>query len=478
MSDSPWLALRQAREAVDNHRPEEAHKLIEPLIVEGYRKAWRLARDVVKEYVARATRSLDQHNPDAAWRDLIAAEALNTGEKTVGELRQTLVRFGLVQARAALEAGHPQDALAIVGKLQDRGVRHPDLARLEDAAQTWGTAGDLADRGEFMRAMEEMDKLRAKLLGPSATFDQFRAAVEQRHTRFRSAVGRLYDAAENRLWRDALVAAEEVLAVAPEHREARAIRGKAWLAASPFAENGSPGGGAKLEAVAQLGSTLPHNARHSGGPFSPMTPPSPLTTATLPKRFLLWVDGVGGYLVCLANRVTFGQATSDGPVDVPLFADVSRLHAELTRDGEGYVVESGKGVLVNGKETTRTVLAAGDRVTLGATCQFLFHKPVSVSSTARLELTSGHRLPVAVDGVLLMGNELMLGPGPNAHIILPGLLAPVLLYRSKDGLGVRVPGVSFRIDDRQCIDRATLPLPAVVTSETFTFAVEPVGNRL
>src|SRR5262249_55615738 len=47
------------------------------------------------------------------------------------------------------------------------------------------------------------------------------------------AVGQLYDAAEARLWRDALAAADAVLAVAPEHREAKAIRGKAWLAASP-----------------------------------------------------------------------------------------------------------------------------------------------------------------------------------------------------------------------------------------------------
>jgi hypothetical protein len=190
------------------------------------------------------------------------------------------------------------------------------------------------------------------------------------------------------------------------------------------------------------------------------------------------VDGVGGYLVCLSHRVTFGQATGDGPIDVPLFADVSRLHAEVTRDGEGYVVESAKGVLVNGGSATRAVLAPGDRVTLGATCQFLFHKPVSVSSTARLELTSGHRLPVAVDGVLLMGNELMLGPGPGAHVVLPWLAAPVLIYRSKEGLGVRVPGGPFRIDDRPCADRAVLPLPAVVTAEAFTFAVEPVASRL
>jgi hypothetical protein len=198
----------------------------------------------------------------------------------------------------------------------------------------------------------------------------------------------------------------------------------------------------------------------------------------MPKRFLLWVDGVGGYLVCLSNRVTFGQATGETPIDVPLFADVSRLHAEVSRDGEGYVLESSKSVLVNGKEAARAVLAAGDRVTLGGTCQFLFHKPVNVSSTARLELTSGHRLPVAVDGVILMGNELMLGPGPHAHVVIPALAAPVLIYRSKDGLGVRVPEIPFRIDDRPCTDRAPLPLPAVVTADGFTFAVEAVASRL
>jgi hypothetical protein len=197
-----------------------------------------------------------------------------------------------------------------------------------------------------------------------------------------------------------------------------------------------------------------------------------------PKRFLLWVDGIGGYLVCLSSRVTFGQATGDGPVDVPLFADVSRLHAEVSRDGEGYVVESGKAITVNGLEAKRAVLAPGDRVTLGATCQFLFHRPVAASSTALLELTSGHRLPVAVDGVLLMGNEVMLGPAPNAHVHLPELPVPVLIYRSKDGLGVRVPNSHFRIDDQSFNDRANLPLPAVVSTDSFTFAVEPVASRL
>src|SRR4029079_16897629 len=104
-------------------------------------------------------------------------------------------------------------------------------------------------------------------------------------------------------------------------------------------------------------------------------------------------------------------------------------------------------------------------VTLGATCQFLFHKPVSISSTARLELTSGPRSRVAGDGVLSRANEVTIGPAPEAHIAMPGLPATVLLYRSKDGLSVRVPGSSFRIDDRTHHDHAALPLPAVVSSD-------------
>ena len=479
MTDSPWLAMRQAEEAVKKNRPEEAHRLIEPLITDGYRKASRLARDVVKAYVSRAGKLLDQNNLGAAWSDLLAAEALNTGDKSVAELRQTLSKLGLVQANASLEAGKPLDTIASVCRLRERGVRHPDLGLLESLAQEWGKAAELADRGEFIRAIQDLDKLRPRLQCPTTGFDRFRAEVEERHSRFRAAVVRLYDSAEARLWSDALASAEEVLAVAPEHREARAIRGKAWLVTMPVEEHESVGAPEHANKAGQA-STLPYGRDHSLPPPLPSSRSSVLssTGVQIPKRFLLWVDGVGGFLVCLANRVTFGQATAETPVDVPLFADVSRLHAELTRDGEGYIIESGKGVLVNGTSTNRAVLAAGDRVTLGATCQFLFHKPVAVSSTARLELTSGHRLPVAVDGVLLMGNELILWPEPESHIIVRGLPIQVMIYRSKDGLGVRVPDCRFRIDETVCHDRAALPLPSVVTSDHLTFAVEPVTARL
>jgi len=133
---------------------------------------------------------------------------------------------------------------------------------------------------------------------------------------------------------------------------------------------------------------------------------------------------------------------------------------------------------VNGQPVPRSVLRPGDRLTLGTTCQLLFHLPVPISPSARLELVSGHRLPLAVDGIILMAETLVLGPGLQAHVPLPPEVpGNVVLYRGKDGLGVRCPG-EFRVDNRPCQDRCELPLPSVVTADTFTFAVEPVGPRL
>jgi len=512
MVSSPWLTLKQSAEAAAQGRPDEAHRLLAPLLDAGYRKAWRIARDVVKAYCKRAMRSLDRDNAaDAAWRDLLAAEALNTGEKCVADLRVTLTRLGLVQGRAALEAGTPLVAVDGIARLRDRGVFHPDLRQVEEAAQDWILAAEKADRGEFLPALDDLDRLRSRLPCPPTGLDRFRSEVEARHDRFRDAVTRAQEGAEAKQWRVALAAAESALAAAPEHREARTLRTKAWQAAypeSPAVEKPAPVPQTIID-VAPVPRPVASPSRDTtksgirssrveatadliAGFSGRGSPPSDGSSerSPLPRRFLLWVDGVAGYLVCTGSRVAFGQAVLEGgPVDVPLFADVSRVHADVTRDVEGYVVESGKAAPVNGQEVLRTVqvngkpanralLASGDRVTLGSTCQFIFQKPVSVSSTARLELTSGHRLMLPVEGVLLMANEIILGPGPQAHIVVPDLAGQVMLYRSKEGLGVRYAEGKFAINDQVCAERTTLTLPASFECSTLTFTVEAVGPRV
>jgi hypothetical protein len=71
-------------------------------------------------------------------------------------------------------------------------------------------------------------------------------------------------------------------------------------------------------------------------------------------------------------------------------------------------------------------LRDGDRVMLGHNCQLRFNQPVSVSTTARLEVVSGHRLPLALNGVLLMGDTLIIGPSGDGRMIIPDLRRSVV----------------------------------------------------
>ncbi len=191
--------------------------------------------------------------------------------------------------------------------------------------------------------------------------------------------------------------------------------------------------------------------------------------------FYLWIDGVGGYLVCLNTRITLGQATPDAAVDVPLLADVSRLHATLTRDPEGYLLHALRPARVNGKTAEKALLRSGDRVTLGHCCQLLFRQPAPISTSARLDLVSGHRLRLAVDGVLLMADTIVLGPGQNVHVELPELKQPVILFRQKNGMGIRT-SEPVTIDGQSVKERGVLGLNSHVIGDSFSLKLEKIGG--
>lgn len=190
-------------------------------------------------------------------------------------------------------------------------------------------------------------------------------------------------------------------------------------------------------------------------------------------RLLLWVDGVGGFLVCLANRVTLGHAALDATVDVPILADVSRHHASLQRDPEGYFLEAIRPTQLKGQTVQKGFLHSGDRITLGSSCQFVFTQAVPVSASARLDLVSGHRLWRALEGVLLMAETLVLGPGSQVHVQVPDLHQPLILFRQKSGLGVRYQGKLW-VNDQPCLERCSLEPGMKVATEEVTLTLETV----
>jgi hypothetical protein len=420
------------------------------------------------------------------------------------QFQTALANLSAAECRALLIAGKPIVLLESLTRAQQRQVEHPEFAFFLAVCKEWINARELADRGDFAAALAVVERTRQTVTAELSTgFVHFQQQLSERHEQFQQLSDGLYAAMEQRRWGEVLRYCEKIISLAPEHREVRQTRSRAWQMLQGLSEHESTtprsqvlvepawNAGALSDAMLAPGASafaitktvvrdpLPVARRASSLEQTHSKHPSPMQDVaaddgTIPRRFVLWVDGVGGYLVCLGQRVGLGQATGQLPVDVPLHADVSRLHAEITRDAEGYSLESGREVLVNGNATTRTALCHGDRVTLGATCQFHFQQPVPISPTASLALVSGHRLPLAVDAVLLMAEYIILGPTAPVHVLVPGARSNIVISRSKTGLALKYPG-AFKIDQQSHRDRAPLPLPCSVSSDTFSFALEPVG---
>src|SRR5438874_11441129 len=138
-----WLALRQAQEALKNGRLEEAHRLLCQSAAQGHKKSFELFGQVVRGFVERGERQLRRDDPEAAWNDLLQAEQLDRDSREAECLRQALVRLGLAEVRALLQAGEPARASEVVGRLRERSVRQPELQLLDEGAKGWLAARDL-----------------------------------------------------------------------------------------------------------------------------------------------------------------------------------------------------------------------------------------------------------------------------------------------------------------------------------------------
>ena len=191
-------------------------------------------------------------------------------------------------------------------------------------------------------------------------------------------------------------------------------------------------------------------------------------------RFLLWVDGVGGYWVCLGDDVTLGQPAPTGEVDVPILGDLSRRHARIRRDGEGYLIEAFRPVCVDGRLVQReALLGDGSRIQLGDGVRLVFRRPHALSATARLDFTSRHRTQPSVDAVLLMADSCVLGPKLHSHVVCRQWREEVVLYRHDDRLYCRT-ATPVEIDGRRCKDRGPITRDSRIAGEGFSLSLEAI----
>jgi hypothetical protein len=191
-------------------------------------------------------------------------------------------------------------------------------------------------------------------------------------------------------------------------------------------------------------------------------------------RFLLWIDAVGGYWVCLGDEVVFGQPVGAAEVDVPMLGDLSAQHARIRRDGEGYLIEAIRDVRVDGRSVEQaTTLIDGNVIQLGHCVKLVFRRPHALSATVRLDFASRHRTQPSSDAIILMADSCVLGPKPQSHIVCRKWKDDVILYRQDKRLYCRTPG-EFQIDGRPQHGQGPLARNSHVAGSRFALCLEEV----
>jgi hypothetical protein len=203
------------------------------------------------------------------------------------------------------------------------------------------------------------------------------------------------------------------------------------------------------------------------------------SASKMPDRFLLWVDAVGGYLVCLKNEIAIGQPVSSGDSpDVPILGDLSRRHAIVRREGESYSIEALRAVRVNGRTVQgRAPLLEGSTIDLGSGVQLRFRLPHPLSATARLEFVSPHRTQPSTSAVLLMADACIMGSAATSHVSAPLWRHEVVLFRQAEELACRT-SATVQVDGVTNQGRSKLRARSRVEGTEFAFSLEPIlGNR-
>ncbi len=469
----PWrLKLREAEQALKDGRLDEAGERISDAELQQYLPAKRLLGRVARQIAKRGRARVAQGETSAAWKDWETAMRLQAEDKQVDVLRQELIEAVLIEAETFLAAGEFELAMSRLDDLLERQPVHSQASILRQVVLKMIEAKQLARYGKLSVAdtmLAEAIALRKDIPAIGERRKLYQAVAND----IRKWTRKLHEALAREAWTDVLEAAEAILDRCPEHTPARDARRQAWNAV-----------GTKTSDDARA-----HRPRaHQAGPEvvsveiaddnRPAVAAAVMADASSdvsPQRFFLWIDAVGGYLVCGHDTVVIGQPDPTGGVDIPILGDLSRRHAVIRRVGEGYLLDPLRRVRVNDQETgSATSLVDGTVIELSEGVKIRFRRPHPLSATARLEFISGHRTQPTADGVLLFAESLVMGPSSKSHVVCPGWPHEVMLYRQGDELCCRSPG-EFEIDGQSRQDRGTVTMQSRIAGEGFSLSLEMIG---
>jgi len=107
------------------------------------------------------------------------------------------------------------------------------------------------------------------------------------------------------------------------------------------------------------------------------------------------------------------------------------------------------------------LLASGECLDLSPRCRLTFRLPSPASTTAVLDLT-GARLPRAdIRRVILMDQDLIIGPGSASHVVATQLERPVVLHVSQGQLVCQGRDAGIPVGERVSVGGVSFVLAGV-----------------
>lgn len=202
----------------------------------------------------------------------------------------------------------------------------------------------------------------------------------------------------------------------------------------------------------------------------PIHAPKDAAPARPGRQTVLWVDGVGSYLLMPSEQITVGRAGASAHPDIAIPSDLEGIHARILRVDHDYFLIPQGPCTVNGQDKPRHLLTDGDRIVLGSRGHMTFRLPTALSTTAILELNANLRLSGDVRHVVLLDSHLIFGPPGNGHIPLQNLSDRIVLSGHDNGFRCRSPQ-PITVDGKSAGQDTLVPENAQIVAGPLTFTL-------
>lgn len=155
---------------------------------------------------------------------------------------------------------------------------------------------------------------------------------------------------------------------------------------------------------------------------------------------MIWVDGVGGFLVLSRSPWLVGGPAAERDGAICVQAALRHQEAELTRSGGDYSLRRLNEAGCRGERGERSEqhdrlarterpLGRQDAFQLGNGVQFEFSCPHPLSTSARLTVEPRFRFRPHADAILLFTDTLLIGATHDCHMVAPHADRTSVLFR-------------------------------------------------